>query len=390
MILLFGGKTVTAQERPLTAMEKHYASLKRWMTDTASVRKEIEAEEHRLDRVFDWDEIGTRIFPQNWVNLSKTWQMTFARSAREKIIRSLSVYLLNSQSTVQRHALRWSDDEINGLRGKVFLGVLADQEWMDVQLRITGHSGEWKIYDIRSERFSMIKKYFHGLDSLFSEGYHPEYIHAAMMDLSVMNIDSFSGRSMEGFPLQWGWYKKDDRRIRKSGESFFIDDRDSNRYLQIRIREVPLVKPFAYNVHDYPVLNWAWRLRPRGEWESPSNSVMASLTVIFYQNWLGLPVTIRYVWHGRDARCTFYREKQWFVDRYTVVLRGPADRAEGWKTESVDLYGDYSRFFGEPPPVQTVAISLQLYGGESPDVSLELDVDDVSASRQGRILSCPP
>ncbi len=117
---------------------------------------------------------------------------------------------------------------------------------------------------------------------------------------------------------------------------------------------------------------------------------MASLTVIFYQNWLGMPVTISYVWHGRDARCTFYSEKQWFVDRYTVVLRGPADRTDGWKNESADLYGDYTRFFGEPPPIQTVAIFFQLHEGESPDASRELDVDDVSASREVRILSCPP
>ncbi len=377
-----------AQENPGSVMKKHYETLRPWLADTAAIRKENSGETHRLDDLFDWKEMTLRVFPENWVNLTKQWQASFVQGARKKVIGKFSDYLLAHRETVRGHSLSWREDEVRGTRGKVFLDVIADQEISRVTLRVTELSDAWKIYDIRSEKFSLQKSFFQGLDSLLSEGYHPEYVFAVMMDLPEFFVDEFSGRSPDGFPLNWGWRKKDDRMIRNASESFQILDEDRNRYLRIHISDVLLVRPFCMNIFDYPVLKWKWRLASSARQGLPPKTVLASLTVIFYQNWLGLPVTVTYAWHGRDARCTSYHERQWFADRYTVVLRGFSGQDSSWVEESVHLVNDYGRFFGEEPPSQTVGLYFQIHRNGS-ERNMYLDVDDIRAMKTKKNFSCP-
>ena len=378
---------VSAQDNPLSDIKQKYMVMKPWLADTQAVRRDLTLTSHRFDDVFDWKEMTIRVFTENWVNLTKSWQEFFIQGVRKKVIDRLSGYILSNQASVRKHTLSWRNDEITGHRGKVLLDVLEDQDISRVTLRISDQTGEWKIFDIRSERFSLVKNYFRGLDSLLSDGYNPEYVLAVMSESPDIIIESFSSRSSEGFPVNWGWRKKDDNVIHHPSGTFQIAEEDTNRYLSIKIHDVPLVRPFCYNIAEYPALKWKWRLSADTAYAAP-RTVLASLTVIFYQNWLGLPVTITYAWHGRDARCTSYRERQWFVDRHTLILRGSSDSIGEWREETVNPLSDYQRLFGEEPPLQTVAFYFQIHLTDTPWVR-RLDVDDLRASRGKAIFSCP-
>lgn len=380
-------RSVTAQDSPMNYLQKQWTLLKPWLSDTLAIRAEREFQPHRLDTLFDWEEIAHRALRDNWINLSKTAQKSFTQNVRLKILRGLSDYLLRHPQSIRHLDLRWKDEEISSNRAKVFIDRMADPDMESIQIRLIRQQEYWKIVDYRSERFSLFRDYFRGLDSLLNEGYHPDYVLAVMTGAESFPVENFSTSSPDGFPLQWGWRKKDDRRIRRSSNSYFVTGPDSNRYLQIYLSDVMLVKPFSLNIHVYPILRWRWRLQPVTEKVLLSGErPLASLTVIFYQNWIGSPVTISYIWHAGNARCSSIKERLWFSDRYAVILRGRSDISGEWLEEWVQPARDFERFYGYPPPSQIVGVYLQLH---SPS-SLFLEVDDIYVNRSGaQSFSCP-
>jgi hypothetical protein len=109
--------------------------------------------------------------------------------------------------------------------------------------------------------------------------------------------------------------------------------------------------------------------------------IVAKMTIIFYQNWIGVPVTISYLWTRNWPTCTTIQNKGWLYDDHEIVLRRGVDGSQ-WQEENVDVVKDYTRIFGEPPPGQCTGISVIVFE------PYRFRFDTIQAKRSTAALSC--
>jgi hypothetical protein len=105
-----------------------------------------------------------------------------------------------------------------------------------------------------------------------------------------------------------------------------------------------------YDVRQYPVLTWRWRVQtlPAGgdERRKGTGDSAAGVYVVF-GGW-PVPRTIKYVWSSTLPVGT-RTESPFAGDTKIVVLRSGPPQGDGWVEERVDVLEDYRRFFGEDP-----------------------------------------
>jgi ABC-type transporter MlaC component len=382
--------SLTAQT-PHAVLKNHYRILREWCRDTVRVKKQIESfSKTPLDDIFDWEEITHRMFAANWVNLSDYWQKRFVGDIRRKLLAEFSDYIIRPPFAFTDQSVRWGDEELSDNKAAVSLHLLHASEIEEIGLRLTLSGSDWKIYDIRSEHFRLFQDLLAGFDDMVSNGFSNEYIEAVALGAPAFTIDDFSDHEVQDFPRSWGWRKKDDDvmhgeriySVQKEGNNLFLSARAQNS-------SVTLVKPFSYNIKDYPFLSWKWRVKqfPAADPSGDEPDRVAAVTVIFYQNWIGIPITLRYIWIPKATPCSIVIKEKLFNNTYSIVLRSESDSSRQWIEENVNPFADYQRIFGEPPPEQIVGIYVLTDSHSAYSVSAA-DYDDFTARRKSDKISC--
>ncbi len=388
VLALSGPRSAHAQAGPATDLVERSRTLRDWIKDTSSVRLQAEqpGSAHRLDDVFDWHEITRRMLRTNWANLPQSWERRFTSAVRLKLIREVSFFLLRYGSGLNEEALRWSEEATAGDKAWVTLNILANDEIQSARFRVLRGRGRWRIFDIRTEQFNLIAEHLNPFDNLLEEGFSYEYVEARLLDVPELRIDDFSQALPGDYPRYWGWRKKDDGLMR-TDPLYSVRSDSGQSYLTSRSSSVavPLVRPFSYDLTDYRRLSWKWRIRYTGDRGGMRGS-LATVSVLFYQNWIGVPVMLHYVWHSDARPCTVLKKEGWLFDSYYVVLRSGPGEAGEWKEETIEPFRDFVTVFGHEPPPRLTAVAL-LTGEQM--TGLEVDYDDLIARRPVSALSCP-
>ncbi len=332
-----------------------------------------------IQSTYDWNEITRRAFEVNWVNFSSAWQRRFQEAIQATVTDRVYRHLRGLKGN-HAQVVRWGDEEIGDSRARIKVEFLADGDWQSAEMDVSFTDGNWKIYDLRTTN-AKLSSIFEGLDDLVSTGFGNEYIEALILSRDEFVIDEIVPGESGQFPRGWGWRKKDDSRIREK-KTYSVQTQSDNFYIQAQSSKegVPLVKPVSFNLKDYPVLSWKWRIE-----DSLTAGMSASVSVIYYQNWIGYPITIRYVWSTEGSPCSVIKESGLFYDSHVIVLRNASDSVGVWLPERVNLRDDYQRIFGEDPPEATAGISIRV---DSQRGKLRVDYDNFMCRKNNSSLSC--
>jgi hypothetical protein len=212
-----------------------------------------------------------------------------------------------------------------------------------------------------------------------------------ILETDTFTIDDFNANESGDYPKLWGWRKKDDDPMRSTPRLYFIQKENENAYLSAQATQasVALVKPFSYNIKDYPYLSWRWRVKafPANTVSSPEPVHVAEVVVIFYQNWIGIPMTLHYIWDPYSSPCTTIRQEGLLNDTYLKVIRTESGISDEWFTENVNPFEDYRRIFGVDPPDQIVGMFVRTES-DQPGSTAKADYDDFMAKKTALIPSC--
>ena len=337
-----------------------------------------------VDELLDWHEITRRSFDDNWVNLSALWKNRLMSATRIRVSNEIRDWYGQSGLNAHPNDARTENEIQTGDKAQLTLKILQDNEFQSCTLRLIQGDTGWKIYDVRTAEWRLIRDRLRRFDDMISSGYNPEYVEAMMLGQESCLIDDFGAQNAGDFPKAWGWKKQDDDRMR-ADRIYQIGGDAANTYLRASARNVSisLVKPFSYNLKDFPLLTWRWRANAL-----PKNSddYAASVTVIFYQNWIGVPLAITYLWSVASSSCSIIKKEGWLYDTHAVVLRNELDPSNEWLDESVNPAEDFERIFGSPPPDQTVGLYILTTSGSSQ--MIQADYDDLKATRARIPTSC--
>lgn len=154
-------------------------------------------------------------------------------------------------------------------------------------------------------------------------------------------------QSQPGKPPQ-GWKT----RSGEVADVYVVRQSGDRKYLHADAKGVSVTigKDQEYDVREYPVLTWRWRVLalPRGgdERRKETGDSAAGVYVVF-GGW-PIPNTVKYVWSASLRPGT--RVESPFADQTKiVVLRSGMDRAGEWVEEQVNVLEDYRKLFGEDP-----------------------------------------
>ncbi len=389
-LMLVMSAPVPAQDYPTQRLRQYAASARLWLADTVRVRESVDMNPHFLDPIFSWSEITIRAFSEHWNNISKSWQQRLQAGVRKMLIRRFTDFLLRNRSLSAEKSLRWGDETVRDQRAQVSADLLTDQDIVNLSIRLIWEDDGWKIYDIRTEQFTFRKKFFPDIRELMDENFSLEYVYAHITEDTVLIIDNFDQGIAGDFPSGWGWRKKDDSEISRDGKKYHIAASREQNYLTSNSKgqRIPLVRPFSYNIQEYPYLSWRWRLavgNQNGGKDHSDDLNGASVTVIYYQNWLGIPVSVTYLWSPDAIQCSTLDHSTWLVKNHTIVLRTEQDTL--WHTETVNPFEDYYRLYGETPTVQIIGLYIQTISAGS-SITVRADYDDLAASKIFEYVSC--
>lgn len=362
-----------APSSPTNALQKQVVVLQRMLSAPGSDSSQV------FDRLFDWPLVTRRGFLSNWVNISAAWQEKLQGAVRTRVLRKGMEYLNEIVSEVSVQDLRWISEKVDQSDGRVYLDILHKGSVVSVMFRVSRHYDTWKLYDIRTPDFRL-RDYIRTFNALINEGYSMDYIAAVLAENPVLWIDNFDSQSTGEPPKYWGWRKRDAEDM-ASTSRYRVQTRPEGNILQLDGGSYPMLRPFSYNIREYPVLSWKWRSRANGG--EVSSEPIAKVSIIFYQNWIGIPITVNFLWSPGLAPCSLWKTDGWFVDDYDVVVQS-GKHASDWLVEEVNIRETYRSLFGEYPPDQCAGISLWVQSG------YEVEMDNIAAKTHSVSLSCNP
>jgi hypothetical protein len=381
-----------AQASLIPVLKQHHQLLHDWLKDAGRMKVDSDfADATSLDEVFNWHEIARRAFPENWVNLSSGWQRRYTRAIRQRIIKKTISSSAILRFYLTEKNMRWEEGAIKNDKVKAGLNIIRAGEIEKINLRLIVSGDTWKIYDIRTPRFRLIRDLLEGYDELIGNGFSNEYIEAMILEADAFYIDDFGANESGEYPKGWGWRKKDDRRMQSGQRLYSIQRENDNAYLAARASNsaIALVKPFSYNIREFPYFSWRWRAKefPARQNGSDSPDHVAEVVVLFYQNWIGMPVTLHYVWDTYSSPCTTMRQSGFLKDTFYKVVRTESSSSGEWYTEIVNPSEDYKLIFGEDPPEQIIGIYLVAESSQS-NVTSQVDYDHFTVKRYSSTTSC--
>jgi hypothetical protein len=119
--------------------------------------------------------------------------------------------------------------------------------------------------------------------------------------------------------------------------------------------------PVSFHLREHPFLSWRWRVDelPSGadERSAATNDSAAGVYIVFPGSLGGLlPRAIKYVWSAREPRGTALASPHHSNTQIVVLESGGGERGI-WRTETVNVPGDYRRLFkAEPPEPEGIAL----------------------------------
>jgi hypothetical protein len=201
---------------------------------------------------------------------------------------------------------------------------------------------------------------------------------AASAPQSELPLGTFE-QSQPGKPPE-GWKTRSD----EDGAVYVVQQSGDQKYLHADAKgvAVPIGKEEEYDVRQYPILTWRWRILalPQGgdERKKETGDSAAGVYVVF-GGW-PVPKTVKYVWSASLPPGTRL-ESPFSGQTKVVVLRSGMDLAGQWVEERVNVLEDYRRFFGEDPEkARGIAILSDADNTKSRAVA---DYDAIVARRAG-------
>ncbi len=201
--------------------------------------------------------------------------------------------------------------------------------------------------------------------------------------LSIV-IDDFDNANPGSFPIAWKAWRGDDKLARNM---YSIHEEEGNRYLHAADdgSSVIIRKQLSeWDANEYPVLSWRWRARvlpeEGDERIGSKNDSSVAVYVVLKQNFIGVPKTLKYVWSTTLPVGTYHR-RDGIGRPHVIVLESGMGKLGQWVEESVDVYADYVRIFGDRPPRKAVGIGI-LTDGNATGTESQGDYDDFVVHRR--------
>jgi hypothetical protein len=170
---------------------------------------------------------------------------------------------------------------------------------------------------------------------------------------SEKRVEDFSSFKDGTFPEGWksrGGKGSEVYRVRSNHEAYLEANAIDSA--------VTIAKEFEYDLKEYPFLKWQWRVLeyPQGGDErfKGTGDSAAAIYVIFEGRFR--PDNVKYVWSSSLPLGTT-TESPYSSKTKIVVLRNQSSHLGEWVSESVNVYADYKRLFGqEPKLVQAIGL----------------------------------
>lgn len=194
----------------------------------------------------------------------------------------------------------------------------------------------------------------------------------------VVGIDSFAKGAAGEFPKGWRTWPTQGGKAR---EVYKITDEGGNKFLAAhddKDHSVQIFREFGWDIQTHPVLAWRWRARtlPRGanETSGATNDSACGVYVIFGK---AAGKGLKYVWSSAlpvGATHTKQEGKMYFR-----VLESGA--GSGWRSHTVNVVADYTKFFGHAPEKNPVGIGI-LTDGNATHSPAACDYDDFALRKE--------
>lgn len=194
----------------------------------------------------------------------------------------------------------------------------------------------------------------------------------------ILPIDTFTNRAIGDFPRGWRTWPTQGGKAR---EVYKVAQEGENKYLAARDdkdHSVQIFREFGWDMKTHPMVSWRWRARtlPRGANEtSPATNDSACGVYIIFSKAAGKG--LKYTWSSTLARGTTHAKeggKMFFI----ALDSGAGD---AWRTHTVNVVQEYTKFFGHPPGKNPVGIGL-LTDGNATHSPAACDYDDFTIRKE--------
>jgi hypothetical protein len=162
-----------------------------------------------------------------------------------------------------------------------------------------------------------------------------------------ITIEEFLVSDVGKFPSDWKAKKKE-------GEALYrVMVEGNNAFLRadVKSKAIPIGKSFSYNLKEYPILSWKWRLHklPSGGDERFKNKGdSAGGIYLVFSGFYPIPKTLKYVWSSTLPSGTITKSP--YTNRTLIKVVRSGEKQKGiWIEERVNAYKDYKKFFGGKP-----------------------------------------
>ncbi len=158
-------------------------------------------------------------------------------------------------------------------------------------------------------------------------------------------IDGFSQAKVGDFPGGWKTYPL---QMGKAKRVYRVAQEDGEKFLRAEDAEylsVTAFRSFDWDVEKYPYLKFRWRAQslpkmPPGEWREVDDHA-CGVFVGF-----GFASALKYVWSSTFPAGSFWAKRP---GKFVIVAREFGEgRAGQWQDVTVDVKGDFERYFGKP------------------------------------------
>ncbi len=121
-----------------------------------------------------------------------------------------------------------------------------------------------------------------------------------------------------------------------------------------------LIYRLQYDLRDYPVLSWRWKVENilvKGDASRKEGDDYAARIYVVFPHWIPFKTrSINYIWANRLPRGS-HRPNVFYDRAIMVAVQSGAKNVGRWVTERRSVYEDYRKLFGEtPPPVGAIAL----------------------------------
>ena len=188
-----------------------------------------------------------------------------------------------------------------------------------------------------------------------------------------MVIDTFSSCLDVKTHLPCGWHAD-----RRDATVFSLEHENGNYFVKIKTKggTAAIAKSFPIDCKATPYLHWSWRahvLPEEGNENIKKKDDSGASVYVFFPGPLMLKKIVKYVWSTTLAPGT-RTVSPFYFNLKVVVLRSGSDSLGKWVHETVNVFDDYTKFFGSPPD-KAMGIAL-LSDGDNTNSSAEADYDD--------------